>query len=93
MNNHEDRSIADGGLGAPAQRAARRVRRTTLSDVVSQEVRWLWPGYVPLGKITVLEGDPDLGKSTLTLALAAAVSTGSGMPDDEYSGRRIVSVV
>jgi hypothetical protein len=33
-------------------------------------------GYVPLGKLTVLEGDPGLGKSLLTVALAAAVSTG-----------------
>jgi Bifunctional DNA primase/polymerase, N-terminal/AAA domain len=28
---------------------------------------WLWPGWIPLGKLTVLDGDPGLGKSTLLL--------------------------
>jgi hypothetical protein len=44
-------------------------------------VRWLWPQRIPLGKVTVLDGDPGLGKSTMTLDLAARVSTGSPLPD------------
>jgi RecA-family ATPase len=35
---------------------------------------------VPLGKLTVLDGDPGLGKSTLTLGMAAALSRGTGLP-------------
>ena len=46
-----------------------------LSGLVSQPVRWLWPGRVPMGKVTLLSGDPGLGKSFLTLDLAAKVST------------------
>jgi hypothetical protein len=52
-----------------------------LSQVHAAAVGWLWPGYVPLGKLTVLDGDPGLGKSTLLLDLAARVSAGAALPD------------
>jgi hypothetical protein len=52
-----------------------------LADVEPERVRWLWPGYLPLGKLVVLDGDPDQGKSAITLDWAAKVSTGSPMPD------------
>src|SRR5262249_45612603 len=54
---------------------------TPLDGVPTREVRWLWPGWLPRGKITVLDGDPGLGKSTLLLDLAARVSAGRAMPD------------
>ena len=53
-----------------------------LADVVPKPVRWLWPGRIPLSKLTILSGDPELGKSTLTLDLAARVSRGRSWPDD-----------
>jgi putative DNA primase/helicase len=53
---------------------------TLLSDVVEESVEWLWEGRIPLGKITVIDGDPGTGKSTLTIDLAARVSTGRDMP-------------
>ena len=40
------------------------------SDIVARPVEWLWPGWIPLGKATVPDGDPGLGKSTLLLDLA-----------------------
>src|SRR5207245_411947 len=52
-----------------------------LSEVERQEVHWLWEKRLPLGKITILDGDPDMGKSLLAIHLAACVSTGSPMPD------------
>jgi hypothetical protein len=52
-----------------------------LSDVQAKQTRWLWPGYVPLGKLTLLDGDADKGKSLLTLDLAARVTTGRSFPD------------
>ena len=54
---------------------------TRMSDVEPEDVRWLWGGRIPLGKLTVLEGDPKGGKSTLTLDLMARVTTGGVMPD------------
>jgi hypothetical protein len=52
-----------------------------VADVPAEPVRWLWPGRIPLGKLTVLDGDPGVGKSTLTLSIAAKVTTGSPFPD------------
>ncbi len=52
-----------------------------LSDVKAQEVRWLWDRHIPLGKITLLDGDPGMGKSLLAINLAARVTTGQPMPD------------
>lgn len=56
-------------------------RRVSLVDVKREPITWLWPGRLPAGKLVVLDGDPDLGKSTIALDLAARVSTGSPMPD------------
>ena len=47
-----------------------------MEDVVSKEVKWLWYPYIPYGKITIIEGDPGEGKTTLVLKLAAALSRG-----------------
>src|SRR5215208_6321859 len=53
---------------------------TLLADVEAETVEWLWERRIPLGKITVLDGDPDNGKSVLTTDLAARVTTGRMMP-------------
>lgn len=55
---------------------------TFLVDVEPKEVKWLWPGRIPLGKLTLLAGDPGLGKSYMALDIAARVSTGSPWPDE-----------
>jgi archaellum biogenesis ATPase FlaH len=52
-----------------------------LSQVETREIHWLWEKHIPLGKITVLDGDPGMGKSLLAINLAARVSTGQPMPD------------
>lgn len=52
-----------------------------LSEVETQQVEWLWEKRIPLGKITILDGDPGMGKSLLALNIAACVTTGRHMPD------------
>jgi len=52
-----------------------------LSTITPRRVEWLWPGRLPRGKVIVLDGDPGLGKSVLTLDMAARVSTGKPWPD------------
>jgi hypothetical protein len=54
---------------------------TRLADVVARPVEWLWPGRLPRGKLVVFDGDPSVGKSTVTVDLAARITTGSPMPD------------
>lgn len=51
-----------------------------MEDVVSKEVEWLWYPYIPYGKITIIEGDPGEGKTTLVLKLAAALSRACRSP-------------
>jgi putative DNA primase/helicase len=52
-----------------------------VSDIVTSRVEWAWPGYIPRGKISIIDGDPGEGKSVLSLDLAARWSTGAKMPD------------
>lgn len=51
------------------------------SDVEPEEIEWLWHPYLPLGKLTILEGDPGQGKTYLMLAIAAAMTRGYVLPD------------
>jgi hypothetical protein len=48
-------------------------------EEVSQ--RWLWPERIPLGTITLLDGDLGTGKSLLSQQIAAHVSAGTPLPD------------
>ncbi|WP_273843177.1 AAA family ATPase [Rubrobacter calidifluminis] len=54
---------------------------TPLDAVEPEEVSWLWPGRIPLGKITLIDGDPGTGKSAMTTDLAARVTRGRMWPD------------
>lgn len=55
----------------------------TLSTVRAERVLWLWPGRLPAGKLVVLDGDPAVGKSTLSVDLAARLTLGRPWPDGE----------
>ncbi len=54
------------------------VRAITFASIDRESVQWLWPGRVPLGMLTLLVGDPGLGKSLLTVDLSAKVSRAGG---------------
>ncbi|WP_239482981.1 AAA family ATPase [Paraburkholderia sp. C35] len=51
------------------------------ADVKPQPVLWLWPDWLPVGKLTVLAGAAGTGKTTLALSLAATVTRGGQWPD------------
>lgn len=61
---------------APAKSKPRGLRTTRLDAIDPQPVRWLVPGYVPLGKLVLFAGDGGHGKTTLTLHMAACLSAG-----------------
>jgi hypothetical protein len=50
------------------------------SEVEPQDVDWLWEPWLPYGMLTMLDGDPGIGKSFLALEIAARISVGSPMP-------------
>jgi RecA-family ATPase len=58
-----------------------------VSDLAEQPIRWLWPGRLALGKLALLEGDPGLGKSLVTLDLCARLSRGLPLPDGSAGPR------
>ena len=51
------------------------------SEIKPANVDWLWQDRIALGKLTIISGDPGLGKSYLSLSIAATVSTGAKFPD------------
>lgn len=55
----------------------------SMDEVQSKEVNWLWYPYIPYGKITIIQGDPGEGKTTLALRLAALLSKGEPLPYDD----------
>jgi predicted ATP-dependent serine protease len=54
-----------------------------MSDVEVTEVKWLWKPYIPIGKITIIQGDSGEGKTTMILAVASALTTGAILPLSE----------
>lgn len=52
-----------------------------LSSIAAEEISWLWHPYIPLKKLTLMEGDPASGKTFLLLAIAAAITRGYALPD------------
>ncbi|WP_367184130.1 AAA family ATPase [uncultured Azohydromonas sp.] len=51
------------------------------ADLMPEPVRWLWLGWLALGKLHILAGAPGQGKTTIALALASTVTTGGRWPD------------
>ncbi|WP_086382293.1 AAA family ATPase [Caballeronia sordidicola] len=66
----------------PSQPRAAQVNLLCASAVVPEPVTWLWPGWLPSGKLTLLAGDGGTGKTTLAIALAAVVSAALHWPDN-----------
>lgn len=53
----------------------------TMANVQPEAVTWIWPGRLASGKLALLVGDPGLGKSWITLDIAARLSAGRAWPD------------
>jgi ribosomal protein L32 len=54
------------------------IKTICLADVKPEQVDFLWHPYIPKGKLTLIEGDPGVGKSWLTCAFATATAAGAG---------------
>lgn len=57
-----------------------KLKLIAMSEIQTEEVKWLWYPYIPGGKITIVQGDPGEGKTTFVLALAALLTRGLQMP-------------
>lgn len=52
-----------------------------MSDIIEEAVPWLWRNYIPSESITLINGDPDSGKTWWALDLASRVTRGEVWPD------------
>ena len=52
------------------------VKLISIDTIPIEAVKWLLYPFIPLGKITILQGDPGEGKTTLALQIIAALTTG-----------------
>ena len=63
------------------------------SQVQPKPVEWLWPWRLGLGKLALLEGDPELGKTWVTCDLCARLSVGQLFPDGQRSPGPATSII
>lgn len=74
-----------GDENAPAGEYARNVDLIRASDVTPEAIAWLWNGWLAAGKMHVFGGAPGTGKTTISMGLAATVTTGGRWPDGTRS--------
>lgn len=67
--------------GPAAPSGSRILLTCSLSDIAPEKVEWLWPGRIAIGKLAMIAGEPGLGKSQLSIGLAASVTVGGPWPD------------
>jgi len=82
------------GRVAPSKDARNNTRRVVLtpaSTITPEPLRWLWRHRLPLRGLSLVAGEPGLGKSTLTVELAADVSHGR-LEGDLYGAPRDVLI-
>ena len=71
-----------GGGNATGGNASGRIAYRRASDIQAKPIHWLWQGRIARGKVSMLAGNPGLGKSQVTVAMAAVVTTGGAWPVD-----------
>lgn len=65
-----------------------------MADIETEEIKWLWRPYIPLGKITLVQGDPGDGKTTFILNVASIVSKGGSFPEEgEFISRGAGNII
>lgn len=68
------------------------LKMINMADVQASSIDWLWYPFIPYGKLTIIQGDPGDGKSTLVLNIAAKLSKGEGL-DDEMKPAEPINVI
>jgi hypothetical protein len=84
------RSVASSASQPPASGRKPLPPVVALSQIAPEPLRWLSPGRLAAGKITLLDGDPGLGKSTLLCEFAARISRGDPLPGGDAAPPRPV---
>lgn len=56
-----------------------------MRDVEVEPICWLWYPFIPYGKVTIIQGDPGEGKTTLVLQIIARLTKGESIIDEDES--------
>lgn len=67
----------------PPASPAWRAELTPAASIVPKAIRWLWPGWIARGKLTLLAGAGGSGKTTLAMGLIGTITSGGRWPDGE----------
>ena len=81
------RVLHDKGLGLDC--TYNRPELRAMNATSERPLRWLWQDKIPLGKLTLIEGPPAVGKLYVALDIAARVSTGALCGDEDYPRREV----
>ena len=77
----EDLRVRQMPVGALASTVSpARTLFTRCSEITPEEVHWIWKCRIPLGEVTVVDGDPGTNKSVVMLTVAACITTGGELP-------------
>ena len=79
MNNRQTRRSVTGAISTIQTKELKLIK---MSEVQSQEIEWLWFPFIPYGKLTIIQGDPGDGKTTLVLNIAAKLSKGEKLDEN-----------
>ena len=69
----------------------RRSRR--LDEIETRPVEWLWPNYIPLGELTMIDGEAGVGKSTACVAIASLVTQRLPMPGERKAHTKRTAIL
>jgi len=86
VSNHLDAGLGlDELVEISTTTASRpRIRTRLASDIEPLSIDWLWRNYIPAGMVTMFEGPPGVGKSTMLADLAARLTTGAIVPAGDH---------
>lgn len=60
-----------------------RVNTVQASTITPTAINWAWPGWIALGKLTILAGAGGTGKTTLAIGLVSTLTSAGRWPDGE----------
>lgn len=93
MTNVIDRYAAEWEAAATTTKNSWRANVVSASSITPRAIHWAWPGWLALGKLTILAGAGGTGKTTLAIGLIATLTSGGRWPDGERCKDRRSAII
>ena len=70
-----------------------KLKLINMDSVEVEQIEWLLYPFIPYGKVTIIQGDPGEGKTTMVLQIIAKITRGEQiLPDDSAKDETAVAV-